>query len=209
MTAQWRERLASGAEVLGVSLSDRQLGQLLDYLQALDKWNKAYNLSAVRDPELMLQRHLLDSLAVVPHLHARRVIDVGTGGGLPGVVLAICFPDRHFTLLDSNGKKTRFIFHVKTQLGLDNIQVENCRVESHCPAQPYAAVISRAFASIADMVRGCRHLLDQDGVFMAMKGVYPAAELEEAETLCRLESAIQLQVPGEAGERHLLFLRPN
>lgn len=208
MTARWRERLASGAEALGVSLSDGQIDQLLRYLEELNKWNRAYNLSAVRDPEAMLQRHLLDSLAVVPHMPYHRVIDVGTGGGLPGLVLAICFPERHFTLLDSNGKKTRFIFHVKTLLGLGNVRVENRRVESYQPDEPYQAVISRAFASLADMARGCIHLLEDGGVLLAMKGVYPAAELQEAEPLCRLDTAIRLRIPGEASERHLLVLRP-
>lgn len=203
-----RRRLLAGADALGVALSDHQVDQLLRYLDELSKWNKAYNLSAVRDPDQMLTRHLLDSLAVVPHVSAARVIDVGTGGGLPGVVLAICYPDKHFTLLDSNGKKTRFIFHVKTLLGLDNIQVENTRVESHRPAEPYQAVISRAFASIADMARGCRHLLADEGVFLAMKGLYPEGELGEAESLCRLQQSIKLQVPEADAERHLLVLRP-
>lgn len=208
MKAQWHQRLTNGAAALGVTLTDKQVQQLLDYLQELHKWNRAYNLSAIRDPDLMLQRHLLDSLAVLPHLQAGRVIDVGTGAGLPGIVLAICQPATQITLLDSNGKKTRFIFHVKTLLQLDNVRVENCRVEQHQPDELYQVVISRAFASLADMTSSCRHLLGEGGVFYAMKGVYPEAELEQAEALCQLQTGIRLQVPGEVGERHLLVLRP-
>lgn len=203
-----QQRLRQGAVALNLHLSDQQVAQLLAYINAFAKWNSAYNLSAVRDPEQMIGRHLLDSLAVAPHLVGNRIIDVGTGGGLPGIPLAIYFPEKHFTLLDSNGKKTRFLFHVKTELGLNNIQIENCRVEAHQPEQKYQAVISRAFASIADMTSACRHLLDDNGLYLAMKGVYPQSELQEAADLCRLVQSIRLQVPEEDGERHLLQLAP-
>lgn len=196
---------------MGVSLSDVQVQHLLAYIEEFDKWNKAYNLSAIRDPQQMISRHLLDSLSVVPQVSeskAVRIIDVGTGGGLPGIPLAIMFPKRQFTLLDSNGKKTRFLFHVKNQLHLANVQIENRRVEAFQPAQKFQAVISRAFASLADMVSGCAHLLADDGVFMAMKGIYPAEELAQLADLCQLLASHPLQVPGEEGARHLLVLAP-
>lgn len=203
--------LQQGAEQLAVQLSSRQIDQLLDYLQELNKWNQAYNLSAIRSIEEMVSRHLLDSLAVVPHLISdknKNVIDVGTGGGLPGIPLAIVFPDWRFTLLDSNGKKTRFLFHVKNLLGLDNVKVENHRVEQYRPQEKYQIVISRAFASLQDMTDGCSHLLADDGVFMAMKGIYPESELLPLAGKVNLQSSYQLQVPNTDGERHLLILKP-
>ena len=206
MATTQENNLRRGVDELGLSLSDEQVGQLLSYVTEFAKWNRAYNLSAVRDIDAMISRHLLDSLAVVPHIHADRVIDVGTGGGLPGIPLAICFPHTHFTLLDSNGKKTRFLFHVKTRLGLSNVQIENTRVEAYVPTALYGAVISRAFASIADMVTNCRHLLAGDGEFLAMKGVYPAAELADAANFCQEIACASLKVPGETGERCLLRL---
>jgi 16S rRNA (guanine527-N7)-methyltransferase len=203
--------LQQGAEQLAVQLSSRQIDQLLDYLQELNKWNQAYNLSAIRSIEEMVSRHLLDSLAVVPHLISdknKNVIDVGTGGGLPGIPLAIMFPEWKFTLLDSNGKKTRFLFHVKNLLELDNVKVENHRVEQYRPPEKYQIVISRAFASLQDMTDGCSHLLADDGVFMAMKGIYPENELLPLVGKVNLQSSCQLQVPNTDGERHLLILKP-
>ena len=201
--------LLRGAKAIDVNLSEQQIELLLGYLALFAKWNKTYNLSAVRDSKQMVVRHLLDSLTVVPYVQSytkQHVIDVGTGGGLPGIVLAIMFPEKQFTLLDSNGKKTRFLFQVKTQLKLDNVQVENCRVESHQPGQPYSAVISRAFASLKDMVDGCHHLLAEDGLFLAMKGLYPTDELSALEKRYKVSDSHQLHVPGDDGERHLLVL---
>lgn len=205
-----RPALVSGAEQLGVQLTAGQADALLQYLAEFSRWNKAYNLSAVRDPRQMLSRHILDSLSVVPHLantRAQRIIDVGTGGGLPGMVLAIVFPQRHFTLLDSNGKKTRFLFHCKTLLGLDNLAVENGRVEAFAPAEMFDLVISRAFASLEDMTRLCRHLLAPGGLFMAMKGAYPEAELAALAEDYQLLGSHELVVPGTQAQRCLLLLR--
>lgn len=206
----YAQRLHSGAAAMGLSLSDGQVERLLQYLQLFHKWNKTYNLSAIRDIDSQLDRHLLDSLSVVPYLDEthQRVIDVGTGGGLPGMVLAIVFPERHFTLLDSAGKKTRFLFQVKTQLGLDNVQVENRRVESFQPDTLYDGVISRAFASLKDMTDGCHHLLQPSGVFYAMKGIYPEDELSQIAKHYKVSASYPLQVPREDGERHLLVLTP-
>lgn len=210
MTDTLSARLDAGLSALALELSDAQKKQLLTYLNDFHKWNRAYNLSAIRDIEAMLDRHLLDSLSVLKHVLARapkRLIDVGTGGGLPGIPLAIALPDCQITLLDSAGKKTRFLFHVKTQLGLDNVAVENRRVEQFQPEQPFDIVISRAFASLADMVDGCEHLLSSEGLFVAMKGIYPQEELAEVEGRVQLVDSHRLQVPGNDGERHLLELR--
>ncbi|MGH1373052.1 MAG: 16S rRNA (guanine(527)-N(7))-methyltransferase RsmG [Cellvibrionaceae bacterium] len=193
---------------MGVALSDLQAAQLLDYIQLFHKWNKTYNLSAIRDIESQVDRHLLDSLSVVPYIEADHMIDVGTGGGLPGIPLAIMFPQKNFTLLDSAGKKTRFLFQVKTQLKLDNVQVENRRVESFQPERLFDAVISRAFASLKDMTDGCQHLLADGGVFYAMKGIYPTDELSEVEKNYKVSDSYPLQIPREDGERHLLVLTP-
>lgn len=212
-SASWPElgeppatRLQRGCDGLGLHLDDRQQAQLLDYLELLLKWNRAYNLTAVRDPLQMVTRHLLDSLAIAPYLEGRRFIDVGTGAGLPGVPLAILLPRREFHLLDSNGKKTRFLFQVKTALRLDNMTVHHARVESFQDATGVDAVLSRAFASLGDMVAGCRHLLAADGRLLAMKGAVPAAELEEISGQCEVQGIHPLEVPGLVEQRHLIAL---
>lgn len=209
-----RNQLIRGAIEMSVSLDDGQIEKLLAYVYEFEKWNKAYNLSAVRDIRQMVARHLLDSLSVVPWFNgdkkfsATRVIDVGTGGGLPGIPLAIMFPDKQFTLLDSNGKKTRFLFHVKTLLGLTNVTVENRRVEEFQPEQKFAVVISRAFASLRDMTDGCAHMLAPGGIFLAMKGVFPQDELAAIATKIDLIESVKLLVAETEGERHLLILQP-
>jgi 16S rRNA (guanine527-N7)-methyltransferase len=170
--------LRDGCNALGLALDARQQRLLLEYLNLLTKWNQAYNLTAIRDEQQMVIRHLLDSLAIAPYVTGRRIIDVGTGAGLPGVPLAIVLPEQEFHLLDSNGKKTRFLFQVKTALRLDNIAIHQQRVESFPTAQLYDTVLSRAFASLQDMVHGCRPLLAPGGRFLAMKGAYPEQELD-------------------------------
>jgi 16S rRNA (guanine527-N7)-methyltransferase len=198
--------LNSGVAELGISLSEQQQRLLLQYLELLVKWNRAYNLTAIREPAKMVSRHLLDSLAIAKHLRGQRVLDVGTGAGLPGIPLAIVFPDREFHLLDSNGKKTRFLFQVKTDLGLDNISVHNARVESFTPIEQFDVVLSRAFASLLDMVSGCRHLLCGGGHFLAMKGNYPEQELLAIESVCQVESVSSIAVPGLSGQRHVVTM---
>ena len=189
-----------------MSLSEQQQRLLLQYLELLVKWNRAYNLTAIRDPAQMVSRHLLDSLSIAEHLSGRRVLDVGTGAGLPGIPLAIVFPDREFHLLDSNGKKTRFLFQVKTELGLDNISIHNARVESFTPIERFEVVLSRAFASLLDMVSGCRHLLSEGGRLLAMKGNYPEQELLAIDSLCQVESVSSIAVPGLTGQRHVVAM---
>lgn len=204
MDTSLEARLQRGCDALGLDCDARQQQRLLAYLQLLHKWNAAYNLTAVRDPAQMVTRHLLDSLAVAPHLSADSVIDVGTGAGLPGVPLAILFPNTRFDLLDSNGKKTRFLFQVKTALSLDNMQVRHQRVESLQPPVPYDVVLSRAYASLRDMVSSCRHLLAPNGRFLAMKGSLDTAELEQVASSCEVLAVHSLAVPGLEEQRHLL-----
>ena len=206
MDTSLENRLQRGCAALGLECDAGQRQQLLDYLQLLHKWNAAYNLTAVRDPALMVTRHLLDSLAVAPYLPAGKAIDVGTGAGLPGVPLAILFPQRQFALLDSNGKKTRFLFQVKTALSLDNMQVHHQRVESFQPSGYYDVVLSRAYASLRDMVSSCRHLLAPGGRFLAMKGSLNPGELEQVAASCEVLAVHALAVPGLDEQRHLLEL---
>lgn len=205
--SDYLSRLRDGCCQLSFQPDEPQLAALEQYLALFIKWNKAYNLSAIRDPEEMVSKHLLDSLSVAALIEGQRLIDVGTGGGLPGIPLAICFPERRFTLLDSAGKKTRFLFQVKQALGLDNVSIQNCRVEAYQPEQAYDGVISRAFASLADMTGSCQHLLDSGGKFWAMKGVFPDRELSELEKHYIFETSFPLQVPGVDGQRCLVVLR--
>lgn len=198
------DQLEYGLKKIGLHASAAQQQKLVQFLLLFEKWNKAYNLSAIRNREDMVSRHLLDSLVVLPHLHGERFIDVGTGGGLPGIPLSIMLPEKHFTLLDANGKKTRFLFQVKTELGLTNVQVENRRVENFMPEPRYHGVISRAFASLKDMVQGCQQMLEPDGRFWALKGLYPTDELSDLSKTYKVEACHRLEVPGCDGERHLL-----
>ncbi|SDT01280.1 16S rRNA m(7)G-527 methyltransferase [Halopseudomonas litoralis] len=200
-------QLVSGAEQLGLTLTEQQVAQLLNYLTLLNKWNKAYNLTAVRNPDEMVSRHLLDSLSVLPFVTGPRWLDVGSGGGMPGAILAIMLPDSDFTLLDSNGKKTRFLTQVKLELGLHNLQVVNSRVEAFTPAEPFDGIVSRAFSSLADFTGLTRHLSTPDTNWLAMKGLYPDAELQGMpDDFCVLRSE-ELLVPGCQASRHLLILR--
>jgi len=197
-------RLQRGCEALGLALPADTRAQMLEYLALLTRWNGTYNLTAVRDERQMVTRHLLDSLALAPFLSGRRFIDVGTGAGLPGVPLAIAHPDCEFHLLDSSGKKTRFLFQVKTALCLDSIVVHQARVEAFEPEQAFDAVLSRAFASLQDMVAGCRHLLAADGRFLAMKGTYPTRELDDIRQAYGAVQVHTLHIPGLAEQRHLV-----
>jgi 16S rRNA (guanine527-N7)-methyltransferase len=207
VTPQHAEELSQGARELGVDLSEVQHEKLLGYLALLIKWNKAYNLTAVRDPDEMVSRHLLDSLSVVPYIQGERQLDVGSGGGMPGIPLAILFPDMNVTCLDSNGKKTRFLTQVKLELKLDNLDVIHSRAEAFQPEQPFTGIISRAFSSLEDFTQWTRHMGDTQTRWLAMKGLHPADELVALPADFRLESAQALAVPGCQGQRHLLILR--
>lgn len=209
VTEQHAQELTEGAQQLNVVLSEQQQQQLLQYLGLLIKWNKAYNLTAVRNPDEMVSRHLLDSLSVVQYVeqYGNDWLDVGSGGGMPGVPLAIIFPDRKFTLLDSNGKKTRFLTQVKLELKLDNLEVIHKRAEAFTPEHPFSGIISRAFSSLADFSNWTRHLGDLKTHWLAMKGVQPDDELQALPEDFRLDSCQVLKVPGCQGQRHLLILQ--
>jgi 16S rRNA (guanine527-N7)-methyltransferase len=210
MTMNFRKTLTDGIEQLDLSVSDEKIELLLAYHQLLIKWNKAYNLTAVRDPLQMISRHLLDSLSIAKYIQGDRFIDVGTGAGLPGIVLAIFYPEKSFDLLDSNGKKTRFLFQVKTELKLHNVEVHHARVEQLEQERGFDGVLSRAFATITDMINGSDQLLAANGCFYAMKGLYPEDEIEQLSQMVKrykVESSSSLRVPGEDGERHLIVIR--
>jgi len=179
MVDQERTILELGMQTMSIPYTTAQIDRLLAYLDLMDRWNKAYNLTAIRGRDNWIIRHLLDSLAVLPLLRAHRGIDVGTGAGLPGIPLAIMRPDTPIALLDSNGKKTRFLFQAKMQLGLSNLTIVESRVEQYQPTELYDAVVSRAFASLADMVKVCEHLLSPGGSFFAMKAATVDSEITD------------------------------
>lgn len=200
------EGLVAGSSALGVPLDSAQQQKLLDYIALIVKWNKVYNLTAVREPEAMIGHHLLDSLAVLPHLtEARRLIDVGSGAGLPGIPLAIARPDMKITLLDSNHKKTTFMRQACLELGLTNAEVVCERVEQWQPQDKYDAVISRAYSELKEFVRLSAHLVAKGGKLYAMKGVYPVEEIAQLKS-AKVEEVIALTVPGLAAQRHLVII---
>ncbi|EDU0968268.1 16S rRNA (guanine(527)-N(7))-methyltransferase RsmG, partial [Salmonella enterica subsp. enterica serovar Matadi] len=190
----------------GISLTDHQKTLLVAYVDMLQKWNKAYNLTSVRDPNEMLVRHILDSIVVAPYLQGQRFIDVGTGPGLPGIPLAIVLPDAHFTLLDSLGKRVRFLRQVQHELKLENITPVQSRVEAYPSEPPFDGVISRAFASLNDMVSWCHHLPGEKGRFYALKGQLPGDEIASLPDNFSVESVEKLRVPQLEGERHLVII---
>ena len=187
-------------------LSADQRAKLAAYLDLLLKWNKVYNLTAIKDPALMITHHLLDSLSIAPYLHGDRLIDVGTGAGLPGIPLATTHPDKHFVLLDSNVKKTRFCQQAVAELGLGNVEVVHRRVEDYQPEKLFSDVISRAYAALTDMVTSCQHLLGKNGVYLAMKS--QAVDRELGALVPGLQHEIKtLQVPGLNAARCLVVMR--
>lgn len=202
-------KLSRLLEQAGISLSVHQQEQLVAYVDMLNKWNKAYNLTSVRDPNEMLIRHILDSIVVAPYLQGTRFIDVGTGPGLPGIPLSIVRPESHFTLLDSLGKRVRFLKQVQHELKLDNILPVQSRVEDFPAEPPFDGVISRAFASLNDMVSWCHHLPGENGCFYALKGLVPDEEIAQLPSELVVQSVTKLQVPQLEGERHLVVIKPN
>ena len=199
--------LQQGLREMGLDLAAPEQKKLLNFLELLEKWNRAYNLTAVRDPEQMVPRHLLDSLTVLPYLQGPRVLDIGTGAGLPGIPLALARPDLEFTLLDSNAKKTRFATQALHELGLKNVVVQQERVEKFHPEIKFDTLIARAFASIPDMLAASRHLCAPQGRFLVMKGVFPQEELATVTDGYRSEVKA-LRIPGLDAARHLVILAP-
>ncbi|KGI76698.1 16S rRNA (guanine(527)-N(7))-methyltransferase RsmG [Oleiagrimonas soli] len=202
--AALQTRLDQGLAALGQTLSDDVRAQLIDYVALLARWNASYNLTAVRDPLEMVTRHLLDSLSIVPYVEGATLADVGSGAGLPGLVLAIVAPQRAVTLIDTNGKKSRFQREAVRSLRLDNVEVIHARVEQ--VEGTFDCVTARAFASLADMLTWGGHLLAADGRWLAMKGRRPDDELAALPDGFRLEREHEVPVPGLDAERRLLVL---
>ncbi|MGF1687534.1 16S rRNA (guanine(527)-N(7))-methyltransferase RsmG [Photobacterium japonica] len=201
-----KQRLAQLIAQTDLTVTEQQIDQLVGYVAMLDKWNKAYNLTSVRDPYEMLVKHIMDSIVVSPHLQGERFIDVGTGPGLPGIPLAIMNPDKDFTLLDSLGKRIRFIRQVLHELKITNVTAVQSRVEAFQPEVGFDMVLSRAFASLNDMVSWCQHLPTEQGCFLALKGQFNQQEVAELPTWCSVTEVKSLQVPELEGERHLVIL---
>lgn len=200
------ERLHDGLSELGMSLPEGAGVTLAKFLLLLDKWNRAFNLTAVCDPREMVTRHVLDSLTVRPYLYGAAILDAGTGAGLPGIPLAVAEPRRQFVLLDSGGKKVRFVRHVVGELGLRNVEVEHSRVEHYDPAEPFDTIVCRAFASLRELVERCAALCQSGGRLVAMKGRMPADELKclpRGWVATRVEP---IRVPGLVGDRHIVVL---
>ncbi|WP_394204972.1 16S rRNA (guanine(527)-N(7))-methyltransferase RsmG [Shewanella waksmanii] len=187
----------------------KQKQQLIDFVGMLNKWNKAYNLTSVRDPEQMLIRHIMDSLTVSPYLSGQRFIDVGTGPGLPGIPLAIMNPDKTFVLLDSLGKRIRFQKQVQFELGIGNMTSVESRVEAYQPEEKFDGVLSRAFASIDDMLHWCQHLPKEGGCFYALKGQLSDEEMAKLPSDFTVAEVIELNVPKLDEQRHLLKVVKN
>ena len=188
-------------------VTEEQQQQLIRFVLMMHKWNKAYNLTSVRDPQQMVIKHIVDSIVVAPFLDKIHYIDVGTGPGLPGIPLAIMCPDKQFILLDSLGKRVRFMKQVAYELKIDNIQPVQSRVEDFIPNVQIDGVLSRAFASLKDMLHWCQHLVDSHGVFLALKGQLPTDELEQLPLGFTLQETIKLDVPGLEGERHIVKIK--
>ena len=204
---KYLNQLETYSNSLGIAKNHQGWGRLVDYLYLLDKWNKVYNLTSIRNLDEMFTKHILDSMAVAPYIDSERLIDVGTGGGLPGIPLAILFPERQVDLLDSNSKKTRFLIQAKAELKLDNVEVIKHRVETYQPAVMYDGVVSRAFASLDDMLPLTKHLLADSGCWWAMKSQKTQEELEQLPNFAKMVQVFDLVVPNLEAERTLIQLK--
>jgi 16S rRNA (guanine527-N7)-methyltransferase len=201
-----RLALEAGLAELDPGLDETVRDTLLRYVDLLVRWNRSFNLTGTKDPAEIVRRHLLDSLSIAPFLRGSRVLDAGTGAGLPGVVLAAARPQIGFTLLDSSGKKTRFCLQAAAELSLRNVQVVRARLEEYEAEAPFTCVVSRAFEGTPELVAKCRHLLAPGGAVLAMKGAYPKAELEALEAAGRSARVLPLSVPELGADRHLLLV---
>ena len=206
-TSDVRERLETGLAAMALEVPEDARAPMVAFLALLYKWNQRFNLTAVRNPHEMVARHLLDSLAAGPHLHGRRILDVGTGAGLPGIPLALAFPRRRFVLLDSNAKKTRFVAHAVAALRLGNAAVEKNRAEDYRDEAGFDTVMCRAFGSLSKIIRTSGHLCAPAGCILAMKGRYPEQELGEVDHGWSVRAVEKLVVPGLEGDRHIVELR--
>lgn len=200
-----RQRLDAGLSALGIALDEAAIARLLDYIDLLERWNGAYNLTAVRDPSEMVTRHLIDSLAILPQVSGATLADLGSGAGLPGIPLAIAAPARETLLVDSNGKKARFLREAVRRLDLKHVRVAESRVED--VAGTFDCITARAFASLGEMLAWGGHLLARDGRWLALKGRLPDDELAAVPSGFCIDSIVPLRVPGLDAERHLVIVR--
>ena len=202
-----RALFENGLGQLRLPCFKRQTDQFLHYLELLSQWNEIYNLTAVKTPQEILKVHVFDSLSLISHLEGDRFIDVGSGAGLPGIPLAIMSPEKDFTLLDSNGKKTRFLFQVRTKLHLDNVQEINKRVEHYSPEKPFDMIITRAFSELSTMLESCGHLASKKTIFVAMKGKVPKKEMRSIPEGYDILSVTKLSVPELDRDRHIIKIK--
>lgn len=202
-----KEQLDTALAAMGLDIDADKQEKLLTYLALLQKWNKTYNLTAIHEPERMLTHHLLDSLAIFPHVIDEPLLDVGAGAGLPGIPLAIAKPALKVTLIDASHKKAAFMNQAAIELGLTNVRAVHGRVEDLDPGEKYRQIVSRAFSDLSDFVRLTRPLLAGGGVWLAMKGLYPNEEIAQLKG-ARLKQDIKLNVPGLDAERHLIIMEP-
>jgi 16S rRNA (guanine527-N7)-methyltransferase len=200
------DTLREGARALGIDLSDEQAGKLVAHLDLLDDWNQRMNLTAIRDRGPQLTKHILDSLSVRPHLRGNRIADVGSGAGFPGIPLAIVLPDVHFALIESTGKKCRFLEHVRDTLSLQNVEVVQSRAEGFKPVERFDTVLARAVGPVADLVRNAGPLVAGGGRLLAMKGRFPQDELAKKLNGWKVAEVHRLVVPGLDEERHVVEL---
>jgi len=200
------EKICDRNDVIFPKISPKKLTDTLNYSREFLKWNRSYNMTALTDPEEFLIKHIIDCLTVLPYIDKNSIIDIGTGGGLPGVLIAIFFPEKKVALLDSVGKKTRFLFHIKTRLQLSNVEIFHQRAEKHQPETPYDGVTSRAFSTLDKFVTLTDHLLAPGGCFFALKGQQPDEELRQMKKGYNVDACHQLHVPELLAERHLVIL---
>jgi 16S rRNA (guanine527-N7)-methyltransferase len=204
MTDSIREELQRGISSLSLNCNEEMLSSLLAYIDLLKKWNSAYNLLGGNESASLVSRHILDSLSVAPYLEGNLIADIGAGAGLPGIPLAILNPGKKFVLIDSNGKKTRFMFQAKIQLGLDNISIENCRIEHYQSIEQIDMVTCRALSTLADTLTMLQPIFSEQCKLLAMKGHYPEDEISQLPDGFELSRSIKLVVPGSESQRHLI-----
>lgn len=197
------EQLNKGIAQLNLSIPESSISSLIHFIEILLKWNQAYNLTAIRDPEKIITHHILDSLSIIPYFKGNRVIDVGSGAGFPGIPCAFALPEHHFVLLDSNGKKVRFLTHSVAELGLTNVEVVQERVEKYRPEVCFDTIVVRAFSCVENVIKSSRHLLSHNGRVLIMKGIYPQEEIEKIKAQV---TVYKLAVPGLNEQRHLVCI---
>ncbi len=198
--------LECGLTLLNIDINHIVKSKLVDYLEFIEKWNRVHNLTAIRDPKLMVSTHLLDSLSVIPHLPKGTLLDVGTGAGMPGIPIALTNPDLQITLIESSQKRVAFLRQVASELQISNVKIVCEKVEMWMPMERFACIISRAFAELSKFVASSGHLLAEDGIFAAMKGRFPQAEIESLPAGYRVTKILELIVPGLNAERHLILI---